>query len=258
MKKIVLVLLVFVMMFQVVACNGTPSLPLGDKGSVGFYREWGATEDGVKHDTFALVDPNSPTGESTGGRLDGNGNWMASWIYTSKRSTVLCEVDDIQLSAGYYKFVCNTSIGNVDVAFSGYTHDIVAELRVQKSGTGENIAFRSVTMEEFEVTDVFQDVALYFYLPEDTSVDVFICAKNRIKNTVTKLWVEGISQKDYIVPDYEYFLDVSAQHAIMQTEKTLRKGLEEAFEWYKFNQDNVNKKPLIEFIDNNLAYKGEK
>ena len=52
--------------------------------------------------------------------------------------------------------------------------------------------------------------------------------------------------------DYEYYLDVSAQHLLMQTEKNLRKGLEEAFEWYKLNQDKVNKKPLIEFIDNNL------
>ena len=62
-----------------------------------------------------------------------------------------------------------------------------------------------------------------------------------------------IPQRSYFpFYDYEYYLDVSAQHLLMQTEKNLRKGLEEAFEWYKLNQDKVNKKPLIEFIDNNL------
>ncbi len=205
MKKIILCILMAILVFQTAAC-AEQSVPLGDNGSVGYYREWGATEDGVKHDTFALIDPNSPTGESTGGREDANGNWMAQWIYTSKRSTVLCEVDDIQLSAGYYKFVCDTAIGNVDVSFAFYTHDIIGELRVQESGTGKNIAFRSLVMEEFEQMDVFQKVALYFYLPQDTSVDVFICAKNKIKNTVRSLSVEGISKEEYVVPDYEYFL----------------------------------------------------
>ena len=94
MKKIILCILMAMLVFQTAAC-AEQSVPLGDNGSVGYYREWGATEEGVKHDTFALIDPNSPTGESTGGREDANGNWMAQWIYTSKRSTVLCEVDDI-------------------------------------------------------------------------------------------------------------------------------------------------------------------
>lgn len=58
--------------------------------------------------------------------------------------------------------------------------------------------------------------------------------------------------------DYEYYLDVSAQHSIMQNEKALYDGLKEAFEWYKSNSEKVNKKPLIEFIDNNLVFKGEK
>ncbi len=52
--------------------------------------------------------------------------------------------------------------------------------------------------------------------------------------------------------DYEYYLDVTVQHKLMPDDKPLKEGLKEAFEWYKFNQDKVNKKPLIEFIDNNL------
>lgn len=63
-----------------------------------------------------------------------------------------------------------------------------------------------------------------------------------------------IPQRSYFpFYNYEYYLDVSAQHSLVQTEKTLPGGLEEAFEWYKLNQDKVNKKPLIEFIDNNLS-----
>lgn len=58
--------------------------------------------------------------------------------------------------------------------------------------------------------------------------------------------------------DYEYYLDVSAQHSLIPAEKNLHDGLTEAFEWYKSNQDKVNKKPLIEFIENNMAYKGVK
>lgn len=205
MKKLITCLLMGLLFITGAGCS-YPSLPIEGNESAGFYREWEATEQGVKHDTFALIDPDSPTGESTGGRPTDDGDWMAQWIYTSKRSTVLCEVDDIALTKGYYKFVCNTSIGNVDTSFSGYSHDIIAELRVQESGTGKNIAFRSVLMEEFEQQDVLQDVALYFCLEEDTSVDVFICAKNRIKNVVHKLSVEGISASDYLVQDYESLL----------------------------------------------------
>lgn len=209
MKKILASLLLAVIAVNAAGCGGVPASKLDGSGAVGFYREWNATEEGVKHDTFALVDPDSPTGESTGGRPTPDGDWTAQYIYTQKRSTVLCEVDDIKLSKGYYKFVCNTSIGNVDVAFSGYSHDIIAELRVQESGTGKSIAFRSVVMEEFEEQDVFQDVALYFYLEKDTAVDVFICAKNKIKNVVHTLSVEGIPQSEYVVQDYASLLEES-------------------------------------------------
>ena len=62
-----------------------------------------------------------------------------------------------------------------------------------------------------------------------------------------------IPQRSYFpFYDYEYYLDVSAQHSIMKLEKALHDGLKDAFEWYKLNQDKVNKKPLIEFIDENL------
>lgn len=52
---------------------------------------------------------------------------------------------------------------------------------------------------------------------------------------------------------YEYYLDVSRQYQLMPNVKPLSDGLGEAFEWYVHHQDQVNKKPLIDFIDQNLA-----
>lgn len=52
---------------------------------------------------------------------------------------------------------------------------------------------------------------------------------------------------------YEYYLDVSKQYELMPEVKTMYDGLGEAFAWYKNNQNQVNKKPLIDYIDSNLA-----
>ena len=53
--------------------------------------------------------------------------------------------------------------------------------------------------------------------------------------------------------NYEYYLDVSGQYERMPKVKPLYDGLNEAFEWYINNQNQVNKKPLIDFIDSNLV-----
>ena len=64
---------------------------------------------------------------------------------------------------------------------------------------------------------------------------------------------EEIEQRNYFsFYDYEYYLDVTAQHELMENTKTLEEGLKESFEWYVNNQDKVNKKPFIEYIDKNL------
>lgn len=64
-----------------------------------------------------------------------------------------------------------------------------------------------------------------------------------------------IDQRNYFsFYDYEYYLDVSKQYELMSEVKTIYDGLSEAFEWYINNQNQVNKKPLIDFIDRNLVY----
>ena len=51
---------------------------------------------------------------------------------------------------------------------------------------------------------------------------------------------------------YEYYLDVTKQQELLNTTKPLEEGLKEAFDWYRENRDEVNKKPYMEFIDKNL------
>ncbi len=62
-----------------------------------------------------------------------------------------------------------------------------------------------------------------------------------------------IEQRNYFCfYNYEYFLDVSKQLAIMPDIKPLHIGLSEALNWYKDNAAQVNKKPYFEYIDSNL------
>ncbi|MBQ8860521.1 MAG: NAD-dependent epimerase/dehydratase family protein [Ruminococcus sp.] len=64
----------------------------------------------------------------------------------------------------------------------------------------------------------------------------------------------SVNQRDYFpFYNYEYELDVSKQEALMNDTIPLFEGLKEEYEWYKNNKDSIyNRKPYIEFIDNNL------
>jgi len=65
---------------------------------------------------------------------------------------------------------------------------------------------------------------------------------------------QDIEQRNYFsFYDYEYCLDVSLQYELMDKVKPLGEGLEESYAWYINNRDKVNKKPLIEYIDNTLC-----
>ena len=95
------------------------------------------------------------------------------------------------------------------------------------------------------------------------------------KDTVTvKEWVElcyravgkavefvsvskEIEQRDYFCfYDYEYVLDVSKQNELMPETLPLEQGLQEEFAWYRNNPDSIyNRKPYMEYIDNNLVKK---
>ena len=64
---------------------------------------------------------------------------------------------------------------------------------------------------------------------------------------------DDIEQRNYFsFYDYEYYLDVIKQYELMESTKPLREGLKEAYDWYINNPDKINKKPFMEYIDNNL------
>ncbi len=64
---------------------------------------------------------------------------------------------------------------------------------------------------------------------------------------------DDIEQRNYFsFYDYEYYLDVTKQCELRPETKSLEEGLKEAYYWYVDNQDKVNKKPFIEFIEKNL------
>lgn len=65
---------------------------------------------------------------------------------------------------------------------------------------------------------------------------------------------EDIEQRSFFsFYNYEYYLDVSMQYELMPDVKPMKEGLKEAFEWYRNNMEKVNKKPFIEYIDNDLV-----
>lgn len=64
---------------------------------------------------------------------------------------------------------------------------------------------------------------------------------------------EDINQRSYFCfTDYEYYLDTAGQDEVIEETIDLEEGLKEAFDWYKDNQDKVNRKPYFEFIDHYL------
>ena len=53
--------------------------------------------------------------------------------------------------------------------------------------------------------------------------------------------------------NYDYYLDVSKMLKLLPVTKDLNEGLSECASWYEGNESEVRKKPMIEYIDNNLA-----
>lgn len=83
---------------------------------------------------------------------------------------------------------------------------------------------------------------------------VSLCYRVVGKQAVFVNVYHDIDQRRYFsFYDYDYYLDVQEQTALMPTTESLENGLFEAYEWYLGHQDEVNKKPLIEFIDTNLV-----
>lgn len=65
---------------------------------------------------------------------------------------------------------------------------------------------------------------------------------------------EEIFQRNYFsFHDYEYALDVERQKTLLPATISLEQGLKESYEWFKDHADEANRKPYMEFIDEELS-----
>ena len=65
--------------------------------------------------------------------------------------------------------------------------------------------------------------------------------------------VEGHPQRAYFCfHDYDYYLDVTRQTALMPDVKPLAEGLKESYEWFSQNRDAVMRRPYMEYINENI------
>lgn len=62
-----------------------------------------------------------------------------------------------------------------------------------------------------------------------------------------------IEQRNYFsFYNYEYCLDVEKMYSLMPSTIPLEEGLKESFAWYLKNSHLVQRKPFIQYIDENL------
>ena len=65
--------------------------------------------------------------------------------------------------------------------------------------------------------------------------------------------VEGHPQRSFFCfHDYDYYLDVTRQTALMPEIKPLAEGLRESYAWFRENRDAVMRRPYMEYIDQNI------
>ena len=65
--------------------------------------------------------------------------------------------------------------------------------------------------------------------------------------------VEGHPQRSFFCfHDYDYYLDVARQTALMPDVKSLQKGLKESYEWFRQHRDAVMRRPYMEYIDTSI------
>ena len=83
---------------------------------------------------------------------------------------------------------------------------------------------------------------------------VTLCYKCFGKEPVFVNVDKSVEQRKYFsFYDYEYFLDIKKQRSFYPDTISLEDGLMESARWYLENEEDVRKKPLMKFIDDELA-----
>lgn len=92
--------------------------------------------------------------------------------------------------------------------------------------------------------------------PEQISVKEWVTLCYRAAGKVPE-FVEihkDIQQRLYFpFYDYEYHLDVTRQKELLPETVSMEEGLKQSFEWFVENPDEVWRKPMMEFIDENFS-----
>ena len=67
---------------------------------------------------------------------------------------------------------------------------------------------------------------------------------------------DKIEQRNYFCfYHYEYKLDVKKQSELLSSTISLKEGLKDSYQWYIHHQQDVNKKPFFQYIEDVLANK---
>lgn len=91
--------------------------------------------------------------------------------------------------------------------------------------------------------------------PQSISIRDWVKACYEIlgKSPIFKPVNKAIPQRSYFpFYDYSYTLDVTKQSRLMPDIKPMKKALEQSYNWYKSHREQVVKKPLLKFIDENM------
>lgn len=65
---------------------------------------------------------------------------------------------------------------------------------------------------------------------------------------------DNMEQRNYFsFHNYEYYLNVEKMYSLLSATMPLSEGLQEAYAWYLNNSDMVQRKPFIQYIDENLS-----
>lgn len=125
----------------------------------------------------------------------------------------------------------------------------------------------SMTLQFFHIRDLCRFVdALLAHHPEQHIFNVGNPEAITIRDWVSLCYrtagkeprfipvLDGREQRQYFpFYNYEYMLDVSRQMALLPEVTPLDEGLREALAWYTQHSALINKKPLLEYIDQQLA-----
>lgn len=88
---------------------------------------------------------------------------------------------------------------------------------------------------------------------ETVDINQWVAACYEVVGAELKTWYINEPQRSFFCfHDYEYYLDVTKQEALMPETKPLSVGLRESYEWYLSHEDCVIKRPYIEYIDSKV------